>query len=71
MHLHDKIPTEMTAFWHTTLCSLVKVDRRFKGAYCLHQGDDYPDDGDMSATSRLQCIIPQMAAIFIIAAART
>jgi hypothetical protein len=66
----------MTAFWHTTLCSLVKVDRRFRGAYCLHQGDDYPDDGDsttseMSATSRLQCVIPQMAAIFIIAAART
>jgi hypothetical protein len=30
----------MTAFWNIALCSLVEVDRRFKGAYCLHHQDD-------------------------------
>jgi hypothetical protein len=25
-----------TALWETALCSLVEVDRRFRGAYCLH-----------------------------------
>jgi hypothetical protein len=29
---------KMTAFWNTAPCSLVEVDRRFRGAYCLHQG---------------------------------
>jgi hypothetical protein len=30
-----------TALWDIAPCSLVEVDRRFKGAYCLHyQGDD-------------------------------
>jgi hypothetical protein len=28
------------AFWHMTLCSLVEVDRRFRGAYCLHHQCD-------------------------------
>jgi hypothetical protein len=27
---------KMTAFWNIALCSLVKVDRRFRAAYCLH-----------------------------------
>jgi hypothetical protein len=32
---------KMTAFWDVALCSFVDVDRRFRGAYCLHhQGDD-------------------------------
>jgi hypothetical protein len=26
----------MTVFWDIEPCSLVKVDRRFRGAYCLH-----------------------------------
>jgi hypothetical protein len=31
---------KMTAFWDTALFSLVKVDRRFRGAYCVyHQGE--------------------------------
>jgi hypothetical protein len=30
----------MTAFWDNAQCSLIEVDRRFGGAYCLHhQGD--------------------------------
>jgi hypothetical protein len=27
---------KMTAFWDIVPCSLVEVDRRFRGAYCLH-----------------------------------
>jgi hypothetical protein len=32
---------KMTVFWDVTLCSLVEVYRRFRGACCLnHQGDE-------------------------------
>jgi hypothetical protein len=32
----------MTAFWDMAPCSLVEVDRCFRGTYCLHQQvDDY------------------------------
>jgi hypothetical protein len=34
---------KIIAFWDIALCSLVEVDRRFRGAYCLHHR---PDDGD-------------------------
>jgi hypothetical protein len=27
---------KMAVFWDIAPCSLVKIDRRFKGAYCLH-----------------------------------
>jgi hypothetical protein len=27
---------KMTVFWDIALCNLIKVDRRFKGAYCHH-----------------------------------
>jgi hypothetical protein len=27
---------KMAAFWDVALCSLVEVDRRFRGAYCFH-----------------------------------
>jgi hypothetical protein len=41
---------KITAFWDVAPCSLVRVDRRFGGAYCLHhEGDecpDRPDDGE-------------------------
>jgi hypothetical protein len=45
--IHHYTPTgaisvkNMTAFWDTASCSLVEVDRRFRGTYCLHH---YPDD---------------------------
>jgi uncharacterized membrane protein (DUF106 family) len=32
---------KMIAFWHIALCSLVVIDRRFRGAYCLHHHGDY------------------------------
>jgi hypothetical protein len=32
--------TKIRAFWDVTLCSVMEVDRRFRGAYYLHhQGD--------------------------------
>jgi hypothetical protein len=27
---------KIKAFWDVVSCSLVRVDRRFRGAYCLH-----------------------------------
>jgi hypothetical protein len=33
----------MTVFWDVALCSLVEIDPRFRGVYCIyHQGD--PDN---------------------------
>jgi hypothetical protein len=38
---------KMTAVWDIASCSLVEVDRRFRGTYCLHrQGDDCVDSPD-------------------------
>jgi hypothetical protein len=35
------IKTEMTISWDIETCSPVYIDRRFRGAYCLHhQGDE-------------------------------
>jgi hypothetical protein len=31
---------KMAVFWDIAPCSLVEVDRRFKGRYCLHQQGD-------------------------------
>jgi len=37
---------EVSANLFIALCSLIEVDRCFRGAYCLHhQGDDHPDEG--------------------------
>jgi hypothetical protein len=33
---------KMRVFWHIAPCSVVGVERRFRGAYCLHH---HPDDG--------------------------
>jgi hypothetical protein len=29
-------------FWDVLLCSQIDVDQRFRGACCLHQGDESP-----------------------------
>jgi hypothetical protein len=31
---------KMTVFWDVVPCSLLEIDRRFRGAYCLHHQDD-------------------------------
>jgi hypothetical protein len=30
---------KIRAFWDTGPCSIVEVDRRFRGVYCLHHSD--------------------------------
>jgi hypothetical protein len=32
---------KLTAFFNITPCNLVKVDRRFRGTYCLHHQGNY------------------------------
>jgi hypothetical protein len=34
---------EVRVFWDIAPCSHVEVDRRFRGAYCLHHQDDQGD----------------------------
>jgi hypothetical protein len=35
------VDLKMTVFWGVAPCSLVEIDRHFRGAYCLyHQGDE-------------------------------
>jgi hypothetical protein len=34
-----KVILRMTPFCDVVLCSLVEVDRRFRGSYCLHHQD--------------------------------
>jgi hypothetical protein len=37
----------MTDFWDTAVCSLIEVDQRFRGAYCVnHQGDALKQTSD-------------------------
>jgi hypothetical protein len=36
---------KVRAFWDIAPRSLVEVDQRFRGAYCLHHDGDDPDDG--------------------------
>jgi hypothetical protein len=46
---------KITAFWDIVPSSLVEVDRRFRGVYCLHhQGNDRPchNSGGLSPFSR-------------------
>jgi hypothetical protein len=33
---------KMTVFWYIAPCSLVEIDRRFRGAYCLHNQGSAP-----------------------------
>jgi hypothetical protein len=35
----------MTALWDIASFNLVEVDRRFRGAYCLHHEGNRPDHG--------------------------
>jgi hypothetical protein len=66
----------MIVFWDVASCSLVEIDRRFRGAYCLHHQDDYDDDGgsrylwNVSISTRLHGTTSQKILIFMIAAVR-
>jgi len=62
----------MTAFWDIVPCSLVEVDRCFRGAYWLHhQGDDHAPVWCQSTSMRLNGALSQKAVIFILTATRT
>jgi hypothetical protein len=36
---------KMETFWNIALCSLVEIDRRFRGTYSIHHPGDRPDVG--------------------------
>jgi hypothetical protein len=38
---------KIIAFWDIASGSIIEVDRRFGGAYCLHNQDDDVDGGSM------------------------
>jgi hypothetical protein len=38
-----KASMNMTALWDIAPCSLIEVDRRFRGSNCLHHQGDRPD----------------------------
>jgi hypothetical protein len=56
---------KMTVFWDAAPCSLVKIDRRFGGAYCFHRL------GDPSISTWLHSVTSQKTVMFILAAVRT
>jgi hypothetical protein len=50
---------KMTAFWDIVQCTLVEVDRRFRGAYCLHlQFDSATVFADSLQTNILSLLFP-------------
>jgi hypothetical protein len=53
------------AFWDTAPCGLVELDRRFRGAYCLHHRDQYASLKRRSTTTRPHGVISQKALISI------
>jgi hypothetical protein len=73
------IPVKFRVFWDVAPCSHVEVDRRLRGAYCLHhQGDHRPGDRGSthlwkrrSTSTWLQGATSQKTLYFILAAVRT
>jgi hypothetical protein len=60
---------KMTAFWDVAPCSLVEVDRFFRGEDCLHH--KYAPLKRRPASTRLRGTTSQKAVIFILLAMRT
>jgi hypothetical protein len=50
-------------FWNTAPCSLVGVDRRFRGAYFIHHQGDDPDDGGSTHLSYVGLLHPDYIAL--------
>jgi hypothetical protein len=57
---------KMDVFWEVALYSLVDIDRRFRGAYCL-----FHQDYESLRVMELQGATSQKTAIFILVAVRT
>jgi hypothetical protein len=51
LHVLTVASTKMTDFWDVAPCNLIKIYRRFWGAWCLHHQGDHRS-GDGSATSQ-------------------
>jgi hypothetical protein len=63
-HVLTVASVKMTAFWDIAPCSLVDVDRRFRGAYCLHhQSNPHRPLKRRSTPTRLHGAISQKAVI--------
>jgi hypothetical protein len=64
---------KMRAFWDIAPCNLVGVDRRFRGAYCLHHHPDggSPHFSNVSTSTRLLYAVSQKALIFTLATVKT
>jgi hypothetical protein len=69
---------KMREFWDTALCSIVGVDRRFQGAYYLHNQvitlmveEVRTSETSVYPNETTQRYISDIALIFILAAMRT
>jgi hypothetical protein len=53
---------KMTAYWDIAPCSLVEVDRRFRGAYSLYHQDDRapPHDSNVYIIGGIKLQIPKV-----------
>jgi hypothetical protein len=51
----------MAVFWDVAPCSLVEIDRRFRGAFCLHHQAYDPDDAGtpVNTYQTTRCNIPE------------
>jgi hypothetical protein len=64
---------DMTVFWYIAPCSPVEIDRRFRGACCLHHQGSRTSEEPLkrrSISTRLHGAVYQKKVIFILAAVR-
>jgi hypothetical protein len=59
------IHLKMRVFWDIAPCSLVGVDRHFRGTYCFHHQRDESPTKRRSVSVRLHGAISQVTVIFI------
>jgi hypothetical protein len=68
---------KMAVFWDVAPCGLVDIDRRFRGAYCLHHHHHLDNAGQLpplkrrSVFTRQHDTISQKTASLILVAMRT
>jgi hypothetical protein len=60
-----------TAFWDVAPCTLMEVDRRFRGASCLHHQATNRPLKRRSTSTRQHGAASQKAVIFVLAGVRT
>jgi hypothetical protein len=73
-HVLTAASMKMFVFWDVAPCSLVEIDRRFRGAYCLHnQGRFYqitrrsiPEDSHLRITCLFDTLSTLYLAVFVL-----